>query len=249
MFLEQRERTRKKRSRAERSTEHCARRQASPYRTLLDGEFLHVQDGVAFKGRPEPIISARQKLHTPHHSARGNGGQRPTWRVPFRWAELVVNLGCLALVNSPVSTGPQRCKLRRRKTKSDDHTHSIIQYARGPPRAVARRSAASRRQKHLARDAGNSVLGFERNSSLDIPSPISRTLNSCSACDNGLLNDDFSCSPTSTTGGSLHVIRSSRPRRTDGFLDVFVTPEFQLVGCWWRASRWKSRSDGSTPSL
>ena len=33
-----------------------------PYRTLPVGEFLHVQYDVAFKGRPEPIIS-RQNLH------------------------------------------------------------------------------------------------------------------------------------------------------------------------------------------
>ena len=76
-------------------------------------------------------------------------------------------------------------------------------------------------------------------------------------------DDRDSCFRTSTTSGSLHAMRGSRPPRTSGKIDrhaetmpasppmaFSMSQSPQNINswcCWWSASRWKSRSDESTP--
>ena len=78
--------------------------------------------------------------------------------------------------------------------------------------------------------------------------------------ENELVNEDFRSFRTSPPGGSLHVIRSSRPRRMSGKIerraetvpdsppmDFSLSPSFQNLSSWC-ASRWKSSSH-VTPSI
>ena len=93
------------------------------------------------------------------------------------------------LPSLPAQTGPERCRMCRRKARSDDSPRGTcipsIQDEEFP--------LAQWRAGHRQLD-GKSLRIDERRRDIE------------------LLSDDFRCYRTSNTGGSLHVIRGSRPR-------------------------------------